>query len=135
VYDRELRASGLQATQFALLATIAARPGSAQDRLGTWLAMEQSTLSRNLQGLTRQRWIVSRTAAGSRGVRYEATAAGRAALNRARPGWQRAQARVKRALGDEWDHLGRLLDKLAMLAPSGDERRTIKDKRRTTNDQ
>jgi DNA-binding MarR family transcriptional regulator len=80
--------------------------------------MEQSTLSRNLQGLARKRWIVSRTAVGSRAARYEATAAGRAALNRARPGWQRAQAQVKRALGDEWNHLGRLLDKLATLTPA-----------------
>jgi DNA-binding MarR family transcriptional regulator len=120
VYDRELRASGLQATQFALLATIAARPGSAQERLGRWLAMEQSTLSRNLQGLVRKRWIVSRLSEGSRATRYVATAAGRAALDRARPGWQRAQARVKRALGEEWEHLGRLLDKLAMLAPTND---------------
>ena len=79
--------------------------------------MEQSTLSRNLQGLARKRWITSRTPVGSRAARYEATAAGRAALDCARPGWQRAQARVKRALGDDWKTLGRLLDKIAVLTP------------------
>lgn len=82
--------------------------------------MEQSTLSRNLQGLARKRWIVSHTPEGSRAARYEATASGRAALDRARPGWQRAQARVKRALGDDWNALGRLLDKLGALAPTND---------------
>jgi DNA-binding MarR family transcriptional regulator len=116
VYDQELRPIGLQATQFALLAALEGRPGSTQEQLTAWLAMEQSTLSRNLQGLARKRWVKSRTAPGTRVARYEATAAGRAALERARPGWTRAQARVKRGLGRDWDVLGRLLHKLASLA-------------------
>ena len=77
--------------------------------------MEQSTLSRNLQGLARKGWIASRTPAGARAARYDATAAGRKALARARPAWQRAQARVERALGVDWDRLAPLLHKLASL--------------------
>ena len=116
VYDRELRPAGVLATQFALLSALDKCPGAGQDQLAAWLAMEQSTLSRNLQGLARKRWISSRTAAGARAARYDATAAGRQALARARPAWQRAQARVKRALGADWAALAPLLHKLATLA-------------------
>ena len=119
VYDEELRRSGLPATQFALLAILDRRPGAAQEQLTTWVAMEQSTLSRNLNGLVRRGWVSSAAAPGSRVTRYQATASGRAALRRARPGWQRAQARVKRALGADWNRLAPLLHKLASL-----ERRT-----------
>ena len=106
----------MQATQFALLALLNKHPGSVQEQLAAWLAMEQSTLSRNLKGLSRKRWVSSRAEPGSRTARYDATEAGRTALERARPGWERAQARVKRMLGDDWDALWPLLRKLSSLA-------------------
>jgi len=116
-YDQELRPAGLQATQFALLAILEGHAGASQDQLANWLATEQSTLSRNLQGLVRKRWVSTVTEPGVRAARYEVTPAGRTALNRARPGWKRAQARVKRALGADWDSLWPLLRKLALLRP------------------
>ena len=116
IYDQELRRSGMPATQFALLAILEQRPGAAQDQLTAWMAMEQSTLSRNLQGLIRKRWVSRAPASGSRRVGYETTAPGRTALKRARPGWQRAQSRIKRALGADWRGLGRLLQKVSALA-------------------
>ena len=115
VYDQELRRTGLQATQFGLLAALDRHAGASQEQLAAWLAMEQSTLSRNLKGLARKRWVASHVAPGARSARYGATAAGRAALARARPGWQRAQARVKQAMGEDWDTLWPLLRKLSSL--------------------
>jgi len=115
VYDQELRTAGVQATQYALLALLMKRPQSAQQELGAWLAMEQSTLSRNLQGLARKGWISNGTEPGSRVARYELTASGRKALDRARPAWARAQERVKRGLGDDVDSLWGLLRKLSMI--------------------
>ena len=115
VYDHELRATGVQTPQFALLSLLTKRPQAAQQQLGTWLAMEQSTLSRNLQGLARKGWVSSGTAPGSRVARYEVTRAGRAALDRARPAWTRAQTSVKRELGADWDALWPLLRKLSTM--------------------
>jgi DNA-binding MarR family transcriptional regulator len=118
VYDQELRPVGVPATQFGLLAAIDRHPGATQEQLGTRLAMEQSTLSRNLKGLARKRWVAGHPEPGTPPVaHYATTAAGRAALRRARPAWQRAQARVKRALGADWHAMGRLLDKIATLPP------------------
>jgi DNA-binding MarR family transcriptional regulator len=117
IYDQELRRSGLQATQFGLLAALDRHAGATQEQLAAWLAMEQSTVSRNLKGLARKHWLTSHVAPGTRSARYGATAAGRAALARARPGWQRAQARVKRAMGKDWEALWPLLQKLSSLSP------------------
>lgn len=116
MYDHELRRTGLQATQFALLATLARHPGSAQGQIAVWLAMEQSTLSRNLQALIRKHWVATRTASGTRVTLYEVTDTGRAALARARPGWTRAQVKVKQVLGADWAALGSLLRKLSTIA-------------------
>ena len=115
IYDQELRRTGLQATQFGLLAALDRHAGASQEQLAAWLAMEQSTLSRNLQGLARKRWVTSHVPPGTRSARYGATAAGRAALARARPAWQRAQARVKQAMGKDWEALWPMLRKLSSL--------------------
>ena len=115
VYDQELRPSGLQATQFGLLAALDRDAGASQEQLARWLAMDQSTLSRNLKGLARKHWVTHEVLPGTRSARYHATAAGRAALTRARPAWQRAQKRVERAMGNDWEALWPLLRKLSSL--------------------
>ena len=115
LYDRELREAGIQSTQFALLTLLRKRPGAGQQELAAWMAMEQSTLSRNLQGLARKGWVSTHTGTGTRVAQYRATGAGRAVLRRARPAWTRAQARVKRELGADWDALWPLLRKLSAL--------------------
>jgi DNA-binding MarR family transcriptional regulator len=115
LYDGELRAAGVPAPQFALLSLLLKRPKASQQQLGAWLAMEQSTLSRNLQGVARRGWVSSHIEPGSRVAQYRVTSAGRAVLRRARPGWTRAQARVERALGADWQALWPLLRKLSLL--------------------
>ena len=118
IYDQELRGTDVQTTQYALLALLVKHPESAQQQLGAWLVMEQSTLSRNLQGLMRKGWVSSRTTPGTRVARYEATASGRTAFERARPAWARAQERVKRSLGDDWDAVWHGLRRLSTLGLS-----------------
>jgi DNA-binding MarR family transcriptional regulator len=119
LYDGELRAAGVPAPQFALLSLLLKRPTASQRQLGAWLAMEQSTLSRNLQGVARRGWVSSHIAPGSRVAQYRVTPAGRALLRRARPGWKRAQSLVERALGSEWQTLAPLLHKIAALSAAG----------------
>ena len=115
LYDEELRPAGVPAPQFALLMLLVKRPEASQRQLAAWLAMEQSTLSRNLQAVARRGWVSSHTEPGSRVAQYRVTTAGRAVLRRARPGWQRAQTRVQRELGADWQALWPLLRKLSLL--------------------
>src|SRR3954468_5912379 len=119
LYDEELRRAGVPAPQFALLSLLVKRPEASQRQLGAWLAMEQSTLSRNLQGVARRGWVSSHTEPGSRVAYYRVTSAGRALLRRARPAWQRAQARVQHGLGSDWEILAPLLHKIAALSAQG----------------
>src|SRR4051812_46478656 len=116
IYDEELRPAGVPAPQFALLTLLLKRPKASQRQLGAWLAMEQSTLSRNLQGVVRRGWGSGPTGPGRRAAQSRVPPAGRALLRRARAGWQHAQARVKRALGSDWQTLAPLLHKLAALS-------------------
>ena len=116
LYDEELRRTGVPAPQYALLTLLVKRPRASQRQLGVWLAMEQSTLSRNLRGVARRGWVSSHTEPGCRVAHYRVTAAGRAVLRRARPGWKRAQARVQRGLGGDWKTLAPLLHKIAALS-------------------
>jgi len=102
--------------QFALLSLLLKRPEASQRQLGSWLAMEQSTLSRNLQGVARRGWVSKHIDPGTRVAQYRVTPAGRAILRRARPGWQRAQSRVQRALGRDWQTLVPVLHKIAALS-------------------
>ena len=53
VYDRGLRAAGIDAPQFALLASIAQEQLCAQTALGRLHALDKSTASRNLAMLHR----------------------------------------------------------------------------------
>jgi len=101
-YEAELHGAGLRATQFTLLQALQ-RMGTSphppsQGALGELLALDATTLSRSLRPLERAGWI--RAAAGSdrREVCWTLTPAGRRQLARARPAWQRAQARLRAEL-------------------------------------
>lgn len=111
VYDEALRPLGLQATQLTLMNAIAmAGPaGSSVPRLTEVLAMDATTLSRNLRPLAAAGFVAIGRAAADRRVRTVAlTEAGHARLAAALPLWQGAHARVQSALGPE--AAGDLLD-------------------------
>jgi len=98
-YDRELRPTGLRATQFSLLVILTlAGPmplSVAADRMG----MERTTLTRNLRRLVARGLIVVR-ATGDRRVRMlAATARGTAAARAALPRWRTAQRSMADRLG------------------------------------
>jgi len=96
LYDVVLRPSGLRVTQFSILATIA-RLGEANLRqLEYMLAIDQTTLTRSLNLLERDR--LNRTCSAPRGriKVMKLTSKGRRALEAARPLWARAQDKVPR---------------------------------------
>lgn len=97
-YDEALRPFGLRATQLPILARLAAGP-VAMAELADWLAMERTTLLRNLQPLLREGLVVSGRAEGRRGLELGISAGGRALLARAEPAWAEAQAEATAALG------------------------------------
>jgi DNA-binding MarR family transcriptional regulator len=118
VYDDELRATGLQATQLTLLNAVAMHePGGAPlSELARILALDATTLSRNLRPLERAGLLrIARSPTDRRARLAHLTRAGQRAVARALPSWKRAHRRIAEALGAETSReLCRWLDKVAV---------------------
>src|SRR5256886_10495666 len=99
LYDDDLRPSGLRVTQYSILAMIA-RMGEANLRqLEDTLAIDQTTLTRSLNLLERDRVIERVPHSDGRIKALRLTSKGRRALETARPLWTQAQAQVLREVG------------------------------------
>jgi len=109
LYDEELRES-VQASQFALLSALEKRPGCNQAILSRALAFDKTTLSRNLSLMQKKGWIRVAAAEDRRERGFCLTAAGKKLLERAQPGWQRAQNRLRSAMtSQQWDSMWQVL--------------------------
>jgi DNA-binding MarR family transcriptional regulator len=98
VYDAAVRPAGLRFAQFGLLGAIAHGSATSQTALAERLALERTTLVRNLKFLEQKGWIEP-LPGGGRGLTHRLTQAGRDILGRAIPLWERAQADIEARLG------------------------------------
>lgn len=104
MYDEELRPLGIQATQLTLLNAVAlgGEAGASMSRLADVLAMDPTTLSRNLRPLEREGLLEIVRPPEDRRVRLaRLTAEGVRRVADAHPLWERAHRRVVEALGRE----------------------------------
>lgn len=102
MYDESLRPLGIQATQLTLLNAIAlsGEAGSPMSDTAELLAMDGTTLSRNLQPLEKAGLVrVGRDPADRRVRIALLTPAGRRLIQQALPLWKRAHRQVVAALG------------------------------------
>ena len=98
-FDTALQPSGLRATQFTVLATLAKRGELPLMKLAEAMVLDRTTLTRNLRPLI-DRGLVRETRDEDRRVRrLGLTRAGAAALETALPYWHQAQGRLVAALG------------------------------------
>ena len=94
VYDEHLQPSGLRSTQLAVLWAVIAIGGETVGRLAKLIAMDNSTLTRTLKVLERDKLIALRVGADRRQKQVQATLRGQKAFSSAMPLWERAQADV-----------------------------------------
>lgn len=118
-YDQYLSAAGLKNTQYALLSHVVKlgpiRPGDLARRL----QMDASTLTRNLQPMVAQGWLVVGAGDDARSRLVEVTDAGRAKRTEGQRAWKSAQAALNQKLGlEQVAALHALLD--ASMAALGD---------------
>ncbi|MCH9023276.1 MAG: winged helix-turn-helix transcriptional regulator [Planctomycetes bacterium] len=100
IYDESLRPLGLKVTQMSIL-VVAARMGRVSPgRLAERLAMDKSTLSRNVERLERQGWLAVLEGKDERSQLLQVTARGQKLLERAYPLWQQAQEQTEALLGE-----------------------------------
>jgi DNA-binding MarR family transcriptional regulator len=97
-FDEQLKSTGLRVTQLNLLMAIEVATPLTMTGLAEILAMDRTTLTRNLK-LLRRRNLVEPT-------RIALTQKGRRAAADAIPIWERAQAQVTSTLGDKrWERM------------------------------
>ena len=109
-YDQALRPSGLRLTQFSVLANLARRDGQSITDLAVRLAMDRTTLTRNLQPMARRGWISIAAGGDRRSRAVLITESGRTAHTAALPHWQAAEKSFRAAMGrSEATDLRRLL--------------------------
>jgi DNA-binding MarR family transcriptional regulator len=112
-YDEMLAPSGLNAPQFGLLATLAEAAPVTIHRLAQIMDIDRTTLTRNLEVLTKQHLVRDEEGEDRRMRLVQLSQEGEQALRRAWPLWQEAQARIERALGRE--RLDALLTELSAV--------------------
>jgi DNA-binding MarR family transcriptional regulator len=98
-YDRVVAASGLKTTQYSLLSQIEHLAPIRPSDLAAAMAMDASTLTRNLQPLVANGWAEIGPGADGRSRLVTATARGRAKRLEAQREWKRAQLALNERLG------------------------------------
>ena len=110
-YDRALKPAGLKLTQYSVLANLVRSGGMSITALAERLAMDRTTMTRNLRPLERTGWIMVRDGPDGRSRSVNITGAGKGIYDRAQPLWQAAERAVRRSMGQkDVAALRRLLD-------------------------
>ena len=107
IYAEEMRPTGVGRSQFTILNVLDRSPAISVSGLANRLAMERTTLTRNLKPLEREALVARRVDPGdARQAQLVLTRAGRHKLDLAQSYWRRAQRRVIEAFGeDRWREL------------------------------
>ena len=117
LYDRIRRPSGLNGTQFTLLAAVAIIGAPTIAGLAKRLVMDRTTLTRNIKPLEKQGLLTSAAGEDQRTRIVTLTTKGRTSLLEAFPLWQKAQKSIIDQFGDNrWDSMKMDLSALISIA-------------------
>jgi len=97
-YERHFRGSGLRATQFTVLATLAQTGPLSISELSAKLGLERTTLSRNLRPIENSGWVTALAHGDQRIRKMALTPKGRKKAAAALPIWKRADASAEKVL-------------------------------------
>lgn len=117
IYDEELRKGGIEVTHFGLLTALAAMGEANQKTLSAGFAMDSTTLTRTLALLRRQGWISVRPGKDRRERVFRLTEAGKRELVVAQSHWQKAERRLRKALGSNaWNEMRSVISEITLAA-------------------
>jgi DNA-binding MarR family transcriptional regulator len=101
-YDDALAEVGLKVSQFSVLNAIANSEETRPAELAKFLAMDESTLSRNVARMCARGWLRLEAGEGDRrSHQITVTEKGMALLRKSYPAWQKAQDQVTKQLGPD----------------------------------
>jgi DNA-binding MarR family transcriptional regulator len=98
IYDAALAPTGIKITQFSLLRAVERNEPTAISELAEDMALDRTTLARNLALLERDRLLVLCAGEDRRVTEVRLTQAGRKAIKKAMPIWSNTQQEVSRLL-------------------------------------
>ncbi|MGK2742089.1 MarR family winged helix-turn-helix transcriptional regulator [Tepidicaulis sp. LMO-SS28] len=115
-YDKALKPVGLKITQFTLLIAISEGRAKSLSTLADFLALERTTLLRNLKLLEEAGLIESEPTGEGRALSLKLTKEGRKKLKAALPYWHDAQSKIEAGLGKDWPQVRGSLEELVRQA-------------------
>lgn len=98
-YDDQLRLAGIRVTQFTILRAVEVKSGARIRDLEDILAIDQTTLTRNLAILNRRKLVAIVERPSGREKCWGLTPQGEAVLAAAKPLWEAAQSEVRSRMG------------------------------------
>jgi DNA-binding MarR family transcriptional regulator len=115
-YDQALAPVGLRSTQYSLLSALALMGETSMQDLAFILAMDRTTLTRNLGPLLKKGLVKTSVGKDRRSRPLVMTEKGKSALEKALPYWQKAQSSIVDRIGaDRWDQVMRWLHEISMI--------------------
>lgn len=99
LYDHHLAPTGLRATQFAILRTLARIQPATMQTLAAAIIMDRTTLTRSLRPLEREGFVAVARGTDNRTRVLSLTQAGQARLQAAQAHWTAAQADFEKRFG------------------------------------
>src|SRR5262245_25144949 len=99
IYDQALRPLGVTINQLTLLVAITRMQKTTAKRVGSFLHMNPSTISRNLERMRKAGWIRVETGEDARTVCLAVAPSGARLIDRALPYWRKAQERALELIG------------------------------------
>lgn len=100
-FDSALRAHGLRATQFTLLAALELKGPQPIGALADFIGADRTTLTRNLAVVEEQSLVAVRSGKDARSHIAAITPRGRRTLRRAFSAWRETQEKLTKAIGVE----------------------------------
>jgi DNA-binding MarR family transcriptional regulator len=100
-YDQKLRPLGVTVVQFSILLMIRNNPGRTIHELAERIAVDRSTLTRNIDLLARDGLVVKVSAAKGNGKTCLLTDAGEERLDQLVPLWHKAQREMQQLLSGQ----------------------------------
>ena len=99
IYDEALRPLGVTVGQLSILAVVVGRGPISPGDVATRLRIEKSTMSRNVERMKRNGWLISRAGESAHSQELRVTQSGRRLFEEAQPLWREAQGRARETLG------------------------------------
>ena len=115
-YDQALAPAGLRSTQYSLLTALTLLDEAYMQDLAFVLAMDRTTLTRNLKPLLNKNLIEVSTGKDRRAHPIKMTPMGKSVLELATPYWEKAQGQIVNSLGAaNWNQIMRGLHQISMI--------------------